>query len=260
MSVTVEAIEELAKAAIKAKCDSLGMEFEHADDAINFLFFGGYGFPGIVDGATLATAADNTAATDLTNDLALSIVTDSVKTGLGLLIDKFATKMLGGLEITGEELLGPAFLLFSAESIAPDPPIPGTEPTQPKPQFVNPFGGPSVAPDHNDPRQEDQQHGGEQFQNPFGNPVSTGPVQDPVAPTGDPTVDNSGADDEEDQDDHDEPVGPQDPPDVAPDRVPAEDEGDHDEGDHDGGDHDEGDHGDGDRGGGDDHEAGGRDD
>lgn len=67
-------------------------------------------------------------------------------------------------------------------------------------------------------------------------------MQDPVAATGDPTVDNSGAGDEEDQDDHDEPAGPQDPPDVAPDRTPAEDEEDHDEGDHDEADHDEGDH------------------
>ena len=76
MSVTVDALKDLATSAM---VDTYGASI---GNAYAFLMFGGYGVPGVVDGATLAVKADSTAAVDLTEDLAVSAVADSAKAGL----------------------------------------------------------------------------------------------------------------------------------------------------------------------------------
>ena len=122
MPVTVDAIKELAIRGMKAKFgDSVGT-------AYGFLMFGGFGVPGLVDGATLvATANSNSeAGNDFTMDMAVGLVTDVAKAALAKGLEfPAASTVLEFTGLTAEALASASTIvvsgLLSPSAIAPEP-------------------------------------------------------------------------------------------------------------------------------------------
>ncbi len=144
MSITVDALKEASIAGVSAGWG------KDVGQAYGLLMFGGYGFAGVVDGATLAAKADTTAAQDLTQDLAISLVADSAKAGLAAGFKYILTKMAAdplaegaveAAELTADVLSTASVVavtgIFESKEAGPEPPareqqpIPG--PPQPPP-------------------------------------------------------------------------------------------------------------------------------
>ena len=122
MPVTVDAIKDLSIRGMKAKFgDSVGT-------AYGFLMFGGFGVPGLVDGATLvATAKTNSeAGNDFTMDMAVGLVTDVAKAALAKGLEfPAASTVLEFTGLTAEALASASTIvvsgLLSPSAIAPEP-------------------------------------------------------------------------------------------------------------------------------------------
>jgi len=122
MPVTVDAIKDLSIRGMKAKFgDSVGT-------AYGFLMFGGFGVPGLVDGATLvATANSNSeAGNDFTMDMAVGLVTDVAKAALAKGLEfPAASTVLEFTGLTAEALASASTIvvsgLLSPSAIAPEP-------------------------------------------------------------------------------------------------------------------------------------------
>jgi len=122
MPVTVDVIKELSIRGMKAKFgDSVGT-------AYGFLMFGGFGVPGLVDGATLvATANSNSeAGNDFTMDMAVGLVTDVAKAALAKGLEfPAASTVLEFTGLTAEALASASTIvvsgLLSPSAIAPEP-------------------------------------------------------------------------------------------------------------------------------------------
>lgn len=124
MPVSTDAVKELAIAAMKGRFG------EDIGKAYGFLMFGGFGIPG----ATLAARADAEGANDLTQDLALSLVTDSAKAGLTAALQAGAADALEAAGLTAEMVAGAATIIatgmLDSTPIGPEPaPEPEPEPT-----------------------------------------------------------------------------------------------------------------------------------
>jgi len=142
MPVTVDAIKKLAISAIALK---YGNELANA---YGLLMFGGFGVPGLVDGATLAAQANADAAMDLTQDLALSLVTNAGEVGLRMILQQTAANALTAAGVSAEAVASMATLIvtgvFTPTPIAsePGPPSSATLPTT----TTTPTGPPSAPP------------------------------------------------------------------------------------------------------------------
>src|ERR1700744_6321559 len=105
MPVTVDALKDLATKALQAKYgDSIGK-------AYGFLLFGGYGVPGLADGAQLAARANAEAANELTGDLALGLATDVAKATISASLEAAAADALAAAGLTAEAVAGAATLI-----------------------------------------------------------------------------------------------------------------------------------------------------
>ncbi|QWR77922.1 hypothetical protein [Candidatus Magnetomonas plexicatena] len=133
MSISSDMIKELAIRAMKEKTGS-----EDMAKAFGFLMFGGFGVPGVVDGAKLASAADkiDEAGQEFTEDVALSLVSDVAKATLAESLEAAALTVLEEAGITAEAVASMSVLivtgLLDSTPIAPEPeptPEPEPEPT-----------------------------------------------------------------------------------------------------------------------------------
>ena len=143
MSFTGDAVKELVVESMKTEMIAaygaeLGGQYAAA---YSFLMFGGFGVPGLVDGAALATRANAEAVNELTEDLAMSLVKDLARMGLTELLEASVADSLLVAGLVPATVAAVAVLLVSglleSTSIGAEPPIPPTlNPPTPGPPIV----------------------------------------------------------------------------------------------------------------------------
>jgi hypothetical protein len=148
MSAQYEALKALAEKGLEAKYGAaLGKAYSIA-------LFGGYGMPGMVDGAKLVAAADNRekAGEEFTEDMVMGLATDVAKDCFTAALEAGAADALEAAGVTAESVASTAFaglgVLLSSEEIGPEPPIPDPQPPAPEPIDPEP---PAPAPPEPEP-------------------------------------------------------------------------------------------------------------
>lgn len=102
---------------------------EDASTVFFALFFGGFGYPGLIDEASLAgsAAAKNIADTDITDEIAFHMVTDALKAALAKRLSVAAQNGLDQSNLTAEAVIGAVFPIFFSAPPRGDFPIKARE-------------------------------------------------------------------------------------------------------------------------------------
>jgi hypothetical protein len=85
-------------------------------EAYGFLLFGGFGVPGLVDGAMLAAAAakaNNEAGEEFTSDMALSLTMDLAKAAVASTLKNEAPALIEALGVTAETVATSALIIVT---------------------------------------------------------------------------------------------------------------------------------------------------
>jgi len=165
--IAVNVLKEAAKGYLESK---YGKE---TATAFLFLAFGGYGVPGLVDGASLSAAASAQAAKDLTGELAVSLLSDLIKAGLIALLEARAAGALAAMGMTAEVFATASMaglsVVFTPSKIGVEPEVPHGSPGKASQQQGQPAtrehahidmhdiheGSPRADLPHNDPPRPD---------------------------------------------------------------------------------------------------------
>jgi CRP-like cAMP-binding protein len=118
MSVSNDVIKDLTISAMQEK---YGIPF---GKAYGLLMFGGFGIPGLIDAAALAASANAHIAENLTEDLAIELVSDAAKAGLQSSLEATASPALEAAGLSAEVVARAAnFIItgiFTPSPVAPD--------------------------------------------------------------------------------------------------------------------------------------------